>query len=76
VRNDNQLATLGHNLGHFTLGVRTKETQELSNPIGGEIKIGPKGFTLGVKTKVCTKLSQQEAIHLDGAMQWAPTLHH
>jgi hypothetical protein len=45
VRNDNQLATLGHNLGHFTLGVRTKETQELSNPIGGEIKIGPKGFT-------------------------------
>jgi hypothetical protein len=26
--------------GHFTLGVRTKETQESSNPIGGELKIG------------------------------------
>jgi hypothetical protein len=38
--------------GHFTLGVRTKKTQELSNPFGGEFKIGPKGFTLGVKTNV------------------------
>jgi hypothetical protein len=39
--------------GALTLGVRTKETQELNNPIGGEQKIGPKGFILGVKTKVC-----------------------
>jgi hypothetical protein len=31
----------------------TKKTQELSNPIAGELKIGPKGFILGVKTKVC-----------------------
>jgi hypothetical protein len=38
--------------GHFTLGVKTKETQELNNPIGGKIKIGPKGFILGVKFKV------------------------
>jgi hypothetical protein len=30
----------------------TKETQKLSNPIGGELNIGPKGFTLGVKTEV------------------------
>jgi hypothetical protein len=37
---------------HFILGVKTKETQELSNPIGGEIKICPKGFTLGIETKV------------------------
>jgi hypothetical protein len=29
--------------GHFTLGVGTKEIQELSNPIGGELKI-PKGL--------------------------------
>jgi hypothetical protein len=28
--------------GHFMLGVKTKEIQELSNPIGGELKIGPK----------------------------------
>jgi hypothetical protein len=27
--------------------------QELHNPIGGELKIAPKGFILGVKTKVC-----------------------
>jgi hypothetical protein len=27
------------------------ETQEFGNPIGGELKIGLKGFTLGVKTK-------------------------
>jgi hypothetical protein len=27
---------------HFTLGVKTKEPQELSNPIGGELEIGPK----------------------------------
>jgi hypothetical protein len=39
--------------GHFTLGVRTKETQELGSLIGGELKIGPKGFTLGAKIKVC-----------------------
>jgi hypothetical protein len=38
--------------GHFTLGVRTKETQKLRNSIGGELKIGPKGFILGVKTNV------------------------
>jgi hypothetical protein len=31
----------------------TKKTQELSNPIAGELKIGPKGFILGVKSKVC-----------------------
>jgi hypothetical protein len=27
----------------------------LSNPIGGELKIGPKGFSLGVKTIVYHK---------------------
>jgi hypothetical protein len=37
---------------HFILGIRTKEIYELSNPIGGELKIGPKGFILGVKTNV------------------------
>jgi hypothetical protein len=35
------------------LRVKIKETQELSNPIGGDSKLGPKGFTLGVKTKIC-----------------------
>jgi hypothetical protein len=30
-----------------------KETQESSNYIGREVKINPKGFTLGIKTKVC-----------------------
>jgi hypothetical protein len=35
------------------LGIMTKETQELSNPIGRELKIGFKGFTLRLKTKVC-----------------------
>jgi hypothetical protein len=35
--------------GHFILGVKTKKAQELSNAIGGEQKIGPKGFTLGIK---------------------------
>jgi hypothetical protein len=46
---------LGMNLEirHFTLGVRTKKIQELSNPIGGEIKIAPKGFALEAKTKAC-----------------------
>jgi hypothetical protein len=39
--------------GHFTLGARTKETQELSNPISGELKIDAKGFTLRIKTKIC-----------------------
>jgi hypothetical protein len=29
------------------------ETQELSNTISGKLKIGPKGFILQVKTKVC-----------------------
>ena len=38
--------------GHSTLGVKTKETQELRNPNGEELKIGPKDFTLGLKTKV------------------------
>jgi hypothetical protein len=33
--------------------VRTKETQELSNPSSGEQEIGPKNFTLGVEIKVC-----------------------
>jgi hypothetical protein len=33
--------------------IRTKETQELNDPIGGELKIGPKDFVLGLKTKVC-----------------------
>ena len=32
--------------------LRTKETQELSNLIGGELKIGPEGFTLEVEIKV------------------------
>jgi hypothetical protein len=31
----------------------TKETQELSNTIGGELKNGPKGLSKGVKTKIC-----------------------
>ena len=35
--------------GHFAQGVRIKETQELSNPIGGELKIGPQGFPKYVK---------------------------
>ena len=39
--------------GHFTLEVRIKEAQELSNPIGGKLKIGSKDFTLGVEAKVC-----------------------
>jgi hypothetical protein len=39
--------------GHFILGIRTKETQELSNLIGGELKIGPKAFILGIETRVC-----------------------
>jgi hypothetical protein len=38
---------------HFILGIRTKEIYELSNPIGGELKIDPKGFMLGMETKVC-----------------------
>jgi hypothetical protein len=29
---------------HFTLGVMTKQIQELNNLIGGELKIGPKGL--------------------------------
>jgi hypothetical protein len=32
--------------GRFTLGVKTKETQVLSNLIGGELKISLKSFTL------------------------------
>jgi biotin transporter BioY len=32
--------------GYFILGIMIKETQELSNPISGELKIGPKNFTL------------------------------
>jgi hypothetical protein len=31
----------------------TKGTQELSNHVGKELKIGHKGFTLGIKIKVC-----------------------
>jgi hypothetical protein len=34
-------------------GTLTWETQDLSNHIGGELKIGPKDFTLTIKTKVC-----------------------
>ena len=41
--------------GHFILGIRIKETQEVYNPIGGELEIGPKGITLGVETKACQK---------------------
>jgi hypothetical protein len=43
-------------LGHFILWVMTKKTQELSNPVGGGLKIGPKGFTLGVETN-CVKMT-------------------
>jgi hypothetical protein len=39
--------------GQFILRIETKETQELSNLICGELKIGLKDFILGVKTKVC-----------------------
>jgi hypothetical protein len=39
--------------GYFTLKVRIKETQELDNPISRKLKIHPKGFILGVETKVC-----------------------
>jgi hypothetical protein len=38
--------------GPFTLGVKNKEPQESSDPIGRELKIGSKGFILGIKTKV------------------------
>jgi hypothetical protein len=31
----------------------TKETQELNNHIGEGLKIGPKGLTPSVETKVC-----------------------
>jgi hypothetical protein len=40
-------------LGAFYTRIMFKETQGLSNSIGEELKIGPKGFTLGVETKVC-----------------------
>jgi hypothetical protein len=29
------------------------ETQQLNNPIGGELKNGPKDLSLGVDMKVC-----------------------
>jgi hypothetical protein len=34
---------------HFIQGVRTKETQELNNPIGGELKICPKSIANAVQ---------------------------
>jgi hypothetical protein len=40
---------------NFTLGIKTKKTQKLSNPIGKELKIGPKGFILEVKSKSMSK---------------------
>ena len=57
--------------GHFTLGVWTKETQELSNLIGGELKIGPKGFTLGVKTKVCQTELALTWHHFGAKFSWS-----
>jgi hypothetical protein len=56
---------------HFTLGVRTKETQELSNPIGGKLKIGPKAFTLGVKTKVCQNDLAPTWHHFGAKFSWS-----
>ena len=38
---------------HFLQGVKTKETQELSNPNGGELIIDLDGFTLKVEIKEC-----------------------
>jgi hypothetical protein len=42
-----KLATIDK--GYFTLRAMTKEIQELSNPIGRELNIGPNGFTLKSK---------------------------
>jgi hypothetical protein len=55
--------------GHFTLGVWTKETQELSNPIGGELKIGLNGFTLGVK--VCQNDYASTWHHFGAKFSWS-----
>ena len=38
---------------HLYIFYAQKSIQGLGNPIGGELKIGLKGFALGVKTKVC-----------------------
>ena len=40
-------------VGNLYTKIKIKETQYLSNLIGGEQKIGFKGFTLGVEYKVC-----------------------
>jgi hypothetical protein len=57
--------------GHFILGVRTNETQELSNFIGEELKIGPKSFTLGVETKVCQNDLAPMWYHLGAKISWS-----
>jgi len=36
----------------FTLGVRAAVRPKSSIPIGAKVEIGPKGFTLGVKTEI------------------------
>jgi hypothetical protein len=37
---------------HFTLGVRPNVQPKSSIPVVAKVEIGPKGFTLGVKTEI------------------------
>jgi hypothetical protein len=53
------------------LRVKIKETQELSNPIGGDSKLGPKGFTLGAKTKVCQNVIVPMWHHFGANFSWS-----
>jgi hypothetical protein len=63
-----KITLLDYSSEHFTLGVRTKETQELN---GGELNIGPKGFTLGIKTKVCQNDLEPMWHHFGAKISWS-----
>jgi hypothetical protein len=56
---------------NFTLGIKIKETQELSNSIGRELKIGSKGFILGVQTKVCQNDLAPMWHHFGAKFSWS-----
>jgi hypothetical protein len=58
-------------LGPLYTRSQDQETQKLNNPIGGELKIGPKGFTLGVETKLCQNDLVPMWYHFDAKFSWS-----